>query len=328
MVQQLWSGPDIFCIPVPLPDNPLKNLNVYVVRSGGEALVIDTGFNRPECREALLAGLRELGVDLNRTFLFLTHLHSDHTGLVWDFIHGGSRVYMNAIDHEVCCRGTRERWGGLEDLYRSEGFPQEIIDRQQTENQGRAYGPKVPFPIVPIHHGSRLRLGSCEFLCIHTPGHTPGHTVLYLPEQRLLFSGDHVLFHITPNISMWDGVEDPLEDYLNSLKMLRDLPVERVFPAHRQLEGDFYQRLEELRLHHEARLEELYAAARDNPGADGYTLAGCLHWSARGLGWEAFPPHQKWFAMGETLSHLRRLEHMGRIARTEHSGTYRYYIMK
>ena len=28
-----------------------------------------------------------------------------------------------------------------------------------------------------------------------------------------------------------------------------------------------------------------------------------ITWSARGLGWEQFPPHQKWFAMGETLAH-------------------------
>ena len=327
MIEKLWSNPDVFCIPVALPGNPLKNLNVYVVRSGGQTLVIDTGFNRPECREALLSGLRELGVDLGRTSLFLTHLHSDHTGLVWDFIRGGSRVYMNAIDHEVCCRDASNRWGTVEALYLSEGFPQEIIDRQQTENQARVYGPEVPFPAAHVRNGSLLHLGDCEFLCIHTPGHTPGHTMLYLPAQRLLFSGDHVLFHITPNISMWAGVEDPLKDYLNSLNMLHDLPVERVFPAHRQLEGDFYQRPEELRLHHEARLDELYAAVRDNPGADAYTLAGCLHWSARGLGWDTFPPHQKWFAMGETLSHLRRLEYTHRVARTPRGGAYQYHVI-
>ena len=72
---------NIYLIPVPLPDNPLRNLNSYVIRAegGGRHLLIDTGFRRDECRDALLAGLGELDVRLEDTDIFLTHLHSDHT---------------------------------------------------------------------------------------------------------------------------------------------------------------------------------------------------------------------------------------------------------
>ena len=44
MIEQLWGSPDIFRILVPLPENPLKGLNVYVLRTKEQALVIDTGF--------------------------------------------------------------------------------------------------------------------------------------------------------------------------------------------------------------------------------------------------------------------------------------------
>ena len=46
MIEQLWGSPDIFRILVPLPENPLKGLNVYVLRTKEQALVIDTGFRR------------------------------------------------------------------------------------------------------------------------------------------------------------------------------------------------------------------------------------------------------------------------------------------
>ena len=46
--------------------------------------LLDTGFNRPECKSALEHGMQELGIDIENTSLFLTHLHSDHTGLVYE----------------------------------------------------------------------------------------------------------------------------------------------------------------------------------------------------------------------------------------------------
>ena len=84
MVTKINDVPAIFQIYVPLPDNPLKNLNCYVLQSKNEWLIIDTGFNRPECKSALEHGMQELGIDIENTSLFLTHLHSDHTGLVYE----------------------------------------------------------------------------------------------------------------------------------------------------------------------------------------------------------------------------------------------------
>ena len=72
---------NIYTIPVPLPNNPLRQLNSYVIKGEGRNLVIDTGFKLEECRKALCDGLEELGVDMNCTDIFLTHMHSDHTGL-------------------------------------------------------------------------------------------------------------------------------------------------------------------------------------------------------------------------------------------------------
>lgn len=326
MIQQVHSRPHVYLIQVDLPDNPLRTLNVYILRAGGHSLVIDTGFNRPECRAALLAGLEELKLDWDRTALFLTHLHSDHIGLVHLFLKRGCPIYMSRIDHAIACLPHSARWSGLEYIFHREGFPQALIARQDMENQARVYAPEIPFPVTEVEDRDRLQVGPCELVCIHTPGHTPGHMVLYQPKEQILFSGDHVLFHITPNISKWEGVPDALADYLNSLSMMKKFPVRHIFPAHRTLEGDFYRRLNELACHHANRLKELLCTVEACPGASAYELAGRLTWSARGLGWEYFPPHQKWFAMGETLAHLDYLTARNQIVRTVQSDRISYYI--
>ena len=68
----------IYRIGIPLPGNPLKELNSYFIRGEESDLLIDTGFRKEECRAALKAGLEELGADIERLDVLLTHLHSDH----------------------------------------------------------------------------------------------------------------------------------------------------------------------------------------------------------------------------------------------------------
>ncbi|MFQ8841382.1 MAG: MBL fold metallo-hydrolase [Clostridium fessum] len=79
----------IWRIGVELPQNPLRELNSYLIKGkeNERDLLIDTGFRREECREALFAGLRALGSSPDRLDILLTHLHSDHTGLA----RGGGR---------------------------------------------------------------------------------------------------------------------------------------------------------------------------------------------------------------------------------------------
>ena len=70
MYEKVYSNPDVYKIFVPLPDNPLQNLNCFVVKCGKENLIIDTGFNRPECEQAIMEGLKELDVDINTSVLY------------------------------------------------------------------------------------------------------------------------------------------------------------------------------------------------------------------------------------------------------------------
>lgn len=327
MVTKVWESPEIFQIPVSLPDNPLRSVNVYVLRGGEKNLVIDTGFNRPECRQALRSGIDELGLDMEKTDLYITHFHADHCGLAWDFADRGCQVYMGRIDHEYLSYiKSGEYWPKVDALFLREGMPREVVRLQNTENQGRLFAVDRIFPAQTLEDGDKLNLGGLQAMCILTPGHTPGHMALYLPESKVLFSGDHILFDISPNISVYRGHPDTLADYLNSLELIGRLPVSGVFPAHRGAEGSLSARTESLLKHHRTRLEEVLSVLREMGASSGYEVARRLTWSARGKKFDDFSSHQKWFAMGEALSHLYHLANLGDVIRNEETEPILYKV--
>lgn len=104
MVTKIASG--LYAIAVPLPNNPLKNLNAYVV-TGSRNLLIDTGFRQKECRDALLSGLQELGISMEHTDIFLTHLHSDHTGLAPEIRGKDTKIFIGEKDHFPYARAAQ-----------------------------------------------------------------------------------------------------------------------------------------------------------------------------------------------------------------------------
>lgn len=72
-------------------------------------------------------------------------------------------------------------------------------------------------PDRTLHHGDRLSLAGTEFEAIATPGHTANHLCFALPEQGIVFSGDHVMGWSTSIVAPPDGA---MGDYLASLEHL------------------------------------------------------------------------------------------------------------
>lgn len=325
MYQKVHSDPDIYSIFVPLPDNPLKNLNSYLIATPERNLLIDTGFRHPRCLTALLEGLREVGADLRRTDLLLTHMHSDHTGLANGLLPPGSRIYMGRADYtrlQDCLTG--KEWAASDASFLSHGFPPEFLQQLTAKNPARAMQLSAPFDAQLLDDGDVIEVEPYRFTCVLTPGHTPGHMCLYCAERQLLFLGDHVLFDISPNITAWEGVADSLGDYLTSLRRVRSMDVRTALPAHRKGSPNFIARIDDLLDHHQRRLAETLNAVIQHPGADAYHLAACLTWSMRGKCWDEFPISQRWFATGETVAHLDHLRAQGCITRRMADGIWLY----
>ena len=166
-------------------------------------------------------------------------------------------------------------------------------------------------------------MGEFTLTVLETPGHTPGQICLWMDSEGILFTADHVLFDITPNIAMWPNLDNALGHYLKSLEKIKSLPVKLALPGHRH-SGDLHRRIEELFAHHRNRVAETLAIVQGTPGLTAYEIAGQMTWDIRAKSWDEFPLNQKWFAVGEALAHLELLLEEGKLVRTEEDGFFHY----
>lgn len=72
-----------------------------------------------------------------------------------------------------------------------------------------------------------LRVGHHTFQLIHTPGHTPGQVAVYVPEERVVFTGDTVF----SECQTWLMTSD-VDQWIAALEVLRGLEVDHVIPGH------------------------------------------------------------------------------------------------
>ena len=207
MIEQVL--PDLYRIEIPLPKNPLKALNSYLIKADGRFLIIDTGLNRKECMHEMLSSLRTLDVDLKRTDFFITHTHADHLGLVSNLATDTSTVYFNWKEASMFDWFRSERhWQKIHTFYRANGFPEDQLKVSLESHPGRRYGSKQRPNFHVLKEDDTIEIGDYSFRCIETPGHSPGHTCLYEPNKKILVSGDHILLDITPNITCWLEMEN------------------------------------------------------------------------------------------------------------------------
>jgi len=72
-----------------------------------------------------------------------------------------------------------------------------------------------------------LRVGGRTFHLIHTPGHTPGQVAVYVPSERVVFTGDTVF----SECQTWLMTSD-VNQWVAALDIVRDLDVDFVVPGH------------------------------------------------------------------------------------------------
>ena len=302
---------DAYQLKLPVPF-PLKFIASYLVEGRSGWTVIDPGFDYPAAREAWQTGAAEAGLDLDRDVgqIIVTHLHPDHIGLArWLEERSGAPVRMLSGEIE----NARHVWDPERG---TEAFVEFLVrngmDAQTAEATAGTtrLGVRVPEQLVALHPGETVGFGDREARVVHTPGHSDYHFVLHDEERRVLFAGDHVLLHITPNIGLWTYTAPrPLERYLASLEGLKGLDVDLVLPGHGPLFHDLDGRIDELIRHHEERLSVMRAVLDGKPLTP-YEVA-------RMVFPEELSHHQLRFALAETLAHLEHLADEGRAERLD-----------
>ncbi len=309
MIEQVL--PDIFKIEVPLPKNPLRATNSYFIRGNERNLLVDTGFNCEESRDAMVSAFQELNVSMENTDLFITHLHSDHAGLLSFLTTPQTTVWMSEPDGYVVGGGQlSSHWQIFSGFLVGSGLIADGIENTIERHPGYRYAPEIFGDFTNVQEGDEIKVGSYRFQCLETKGHTPGHICLYDQDKKLLLSGDHILGKITPNITLWQLGEDVLGDYLRSLDRIASLDVDLVLPGHRYIMNDCRGRIQELKNHHKARLENVLDILGDQ-SLNGVEVAQQMKWDLSFKDWRDFPWGQKLFAVGEAMSHLYHLFQLG-----------------
>ena len=240
-----------------------------------------------DARPVLEAGLREIGATLPSVKrILVTHAHRDHYTLAVTLrrefgmpvaLGAGERASIAALtsDDSVVSFGSQLRLlraAGAEELAR-------IVESQAVYVNPRTDGWELPDEWL---EAGVVAAGARELTVVPTPGHTRGHLVFADLARGLLFSGDHVLPHITPSIGLETVASPmPLARFLESLALVRTLPDLRLLPAHGPVTESSHDRVDQLVAHHDKRLAEIRAAVAACGEQPSLLIAQRLDWTRR-----------------------------------------------
>jgi len=321
-------APGVHRVPLPLPNDGLHAVNVYVLEEPDGLVLIDAGWALLESRRRLEAALACIGYDLGDVHrILVTHVHRDHyTQAVSLRRLFGARVELGAGERpgleQLLDVRTNVPLSSLARLRESgagqladELFRQGLWD----DFDGDAWGlPDRWLTAGEIHLATRT------LLAIPTPGHTQGHVVFLDGAAGLLFAGDHVLPHITPSIGFELGDSGlPLGDYLDSLRLVTKHPDAQLLPAHGPVTDSVHRRVDELMHHHESRLEQSAEAVGDGT-VHAFDVASRLTWTRRHRRFAELDPFNQMLAVSETAAHLDVLVARGVLTATDEDGTFVY----
>lgn len=315
----------IYRIPLPLPMDGLRAVNVYAVTHGPAVTMIDAGWAIEESRAQLEQSLKRIGLGLADVDRFLvTHVHRDHyTQAVTVRREFGTRVSLGLAEKgSIDILGNADRPDGQAqlDLLRRFGAA-EVMPELTAAGWGGPGDPSLWEPPTDwITDGQQLPVGDRSLRAVHTPGHTRGHLVFADLAAGLLFAGDHVLPHITPSIGFEAAVAtSPLADYLRSLAAVRAMPDLRLLPAHGPVTESVHARVDELLAFHSDRLAATLAAVEAG-AVTPYEAAKALGWTRRHRSFADLDVWNRMLAICETAAHLLVLESQGRLRRSTLDG--------
>lgn len=213
--------------------HPVWQSNIWHVRGRDSDLLIDAGMGIGD----LAGAIRDL-VD-KPVLAVATHRHADHVG--------GLHQFETRLAHPLDAEHIG-RPGAFASLI-TDDFPEEFVHMMTAA--GTPPGPELvdayphegydphayqvhPAPITrTVEDGDVVDTGDRAFVVLHLPGHTPGSIGLWDEVSGTLFSGDAIydgpLYDFLP--------ESSIEEYVETVRRLRGLPVNVVHGGHNESFG-------------------------------------------------------------------------------------------
>ena len=96
-----------------------------------------------------------------------------------------------------------------------------------SKNQDQTFNPERI-----LDHGEVFQEEEFTIEVVHTPGHASNHLCFILKEEKLIFTGDHIMNGSTVVIGPPDG---NMNQYIQSLEKLKEYDIEKIAPGHGEL---------------------------------------------------------------------------------------------
>jgi glyoxylase-like metal-dependent hydrolase (beta-lactamase superfamily II) len=303
---------NIIPIAVPVPDvSNLITVNLYALGKGPITL-IDTCLKAPGTLEYVSTALRNTGlniVDVER--IIITHGHMDHFGL--------ASLIRKAAGHPVeCFIHVQDQWQISSENFGKEmwseeanalmamaGMPLEEKDRVRKRFASfRELGDPLD-DVSVFEDGTEFEGEGYHLKVVHTPGHTPGSCCIYESGQKILFSGDTLIKHITPNplmvikrTELLDPGYKSLQAYSRSLDRLAEMDINYVLTGHGEYIRDVPGLISTYKRHHRERMELVWKALHNRARTLYEIIGDVIH---------EVPDGDMFLAVSEILVHLEIL---------------------
>jgi len=231
--------PGVYKFVLPLFGEKPGPVNSYLF-PGKEMTLIDTG--TLQTVDLLENGFQKFGFDfsdLDR--IIFTHGHIDHYGGALSILEKAGKK-VETISHEgdkkAIETGSHVKMETEINFNRKMGIPEEHLDKLKRFRSFFHKMGKSCSVTSTVTDNQKIRLGDYEANIIFTPGHSRGSICLSLEDKNILFSGDHILRHITPNAFVMLDDNHPLpvrksqKEYYESLSRIEKINPSTVYPAH------------------------------------------------------------------------------------------------
>ena len=306
--------------PVPIPFNEVPYLltaNIYAL-GRDQITLIDAGPRIPGVLDFIKNSFIKENLNFkNINRIILTHGHMDHFGL--------AASIKEELDRPVeIFLHTKDHWKISSDFINNEVWVEEFKMLQElteipdddfkilVEKVRMYYSIAEPLDDLKTMEDNDMFYGEGYSLqVVFAPGHEPGLCCLYEPDQKVLFSSDHILKNLTPKpILAFDRDKHIDKDYKGlmayekSLERVSKLDVKYMFPGHGEWIEDMHPLIKHYRQHYSERMKLVLNAVKKKEMP--------LYYLVR----DVFPNADAgdlFIALSEIMSHLEVLEYQGRV---------------
>lgn len=330
LAEKLFEEPTVYRLQVPFQNVVTTETNVYVIQDGNDTLIVDMGAPTVEAQRYLEAALAELSIDPIGTRYAFTHLHYDHSGLVERMLPLETPLFIHRKEIASADKAFAERIASY------------IKDRLEEEGMDSATASLISAPIeiatpleptkrnvTLVEGGDVITVGRFPFEVIDLPGHTRGMMGLYQPDSGICFSGDQLLFLITPATGLFLDRTDAICAYDESMHRLLSLDITHLFHSHGDIRQDFRERALYILKKRQGRYEEIADIVNTAARGEGKEFEGSpvllsgidvisrMRWSIPFPSIADCDLHQQWLIYVQGISMLDHAVNSGRILRIE-----------